>query len=153
MVSKSTFEERFHDLFRRSYQAAYRVLGYRGPAEDAALETLARAWASWDRVEAYAERWVVTVAGNLAIDEVRRRKYQGRLAASSAPTEDDTAGLRLDLQHQLASLPRRQREVAVMRYLADLTEKDVAAALGCSEGTVKRHSRRALLALRRTETP
>src|SRR5918995_697204 len=45
-------------------------------------------------------------------------------------------------------LPGRQRDAVVLRYLADLSEADVAAALGCSVGAVKQHTRRGLAALR-----
>jgi RNA polymerase sigma factor (sigma-70 family) len=54
----------------------------------------------------------------------------------------------LDLVRALASLSRQQRAVVVLRYFADLTETDTAAALGCSVGTVKTHHTRAIAALR-----
>ena len=44
--------------------------------------------------------------------------------------------------------PAVEREVLALRYLADLTEADVAAALGCSVGAVKRHGHRGIAALR-----
>jgi len=55
---------------------------------------------------------------------------------------------RMELVTHLARLPRRQREVVVLRYLADLPEAAVAEALGCSVGTVKRHASRGLGSLR-----
>jgi RNA polymerase sigma factor (sigma-70 family) len=60
---------------------------------------------------------------------------------------------RIDLQRLLAQLPKRQRDVVVLRYLADLSEADVAAELGISIGTVKSHSHRALRSLRTSATP
>jgi DNA-directed RNA polymerase specialized sigma24 family protein len=45
-------------------------------------------------------------------------------------------------------LPRRQREVVALRYLADLGEADTASLLGITIGSVKQHARRALEALR-----
>ncbi len=50
----------------------------------------------------------------------------------------------------LAALPRRQREVLVLRHWLDLSEADIAAALRVSRGSVKTHSSRGLAALRRT---
>jgi RNA polymerase sigma-70 factor (sigma-E family) len=50
----------------------------------------------------------------------------------------------------LAGLPRRQREVLVLRYYADLSEADIAATLGISRGAVKSHSSRGVAALRTT---
>jgi RNA polymerase sigma factor (sigma-70 family) len=52
------------------------------------------------------------------------------------------------LERALALLPRRQRAVVVLRYYADLSEKDVAGALGCAVGTVKIHNARAMARLR-----
>jgi RNA polymerase sigma factor (sigma-70 family) len=66
-------------------------------------------------------------------------------------TEDDRSEERIDLQRSLAQLPRRQREVAVMRFLVDLTESDVAASLQITQGAVKQHTRRALAGLRRLD--
>jgi RNA polymerase sigma factor (sigma-70 family) len=60
------------------------------------------------------------------------------------------SGLRIDLHRALESLSKRQREVLVLRFLADLPEADVARALGCSVGSVKQHASRGLATLRTT---
>jgi RNA polymerase sigma factor (sigma-70 family) len=52
------------------------------------------------------------------------------------------------LYRALDALPRRQRDVVVLRYLADLPEADVAEIIGCSLGTVKSNASRARAALR-----
>ena len=48
----------------------------------------------------------------------------------------------------LRRLPRRQREVVTLRYLADVPEAEVARLLGISAGSVKTHASRGLAALR-----
>jgi RNA polymerase sigma-70 factor (sigma-E family) len=49
----------------------------------------------------------------------------------------------------LGALPRRQREAVVLRYYADLSETETAAAMGISEGAVKSHADRGMAALAR----
>ncbi|SRR6266487_2305938 len=48
----------------------------------------------------------------------------------------------------LRTLPHRQREVVVLRYYADLSEAQIAAAMGITRGAVKSHTSRAMTALR-----
>ena len=146
------FEEAFDDLYARAYSVAYQLLGRRSESEDVAQETLARAFVRWRKVRGYAEAWVVRVAGNLAIDTWRRGRRSGsdvtadaRMPTSPGPTEQ-----RVDLHRALDHLSRRQREVIVLRFLADLPEADVARALGCSVGSVKQHASRGLATLRTT---
>ncbi|MGH9062770.1 MAG: sigma factor-like helix-turn-helix DNA-binding protein [Acidimicrobiales bacterium] len=55
----------------------------------------------------------------------------------------------MDLVRGLQSLSRRQRQVVVLRYLADRPAGEVAEVLGCSSGSVKTHATRGLAALRR----
>jgi RNA polymerase sigma-70 factor (sigma-E family) len=144
------FEEAFEDLYLRAYGVAFQLLGRRSEAEDVAQETLARAFVRWRRIRNYAEAWVVRVAGNLAIDAWRRRQRvdttgEAERQGATAPGPD---GQRVDLHRALEGLSRRQREVIVLRFLADLPESDVARVLGCSVGSVKQHASRGLAALR-----
>lgn len=53
----------------------------------------------------------------------------------------------------IRALPDRQREAVVLRYYADLSEADIAAAMGVSRGAVKTHAFRGLAALRRSLEP
>jgi RNA polymerase sigma-70 factor (sigma-E family) len=148
------FEEAFDDLYVRAYGVAFQLLGRRSEAEDVAQETLARAFVRWRRIRGYAEAWVVRVAGNLAIDAWRRRQRvdttgEAERRGAIAPGPD---GQRVDLHRALDALSRRQREVIVLRFLADLPEADVAQALGCSVGSVKQHASRGLATLRASMT-
>jgi DNA-directed RNA polymerase specialized sigma24 family protein len=140
------FDSEFDALWRRAYGVAYVVLGDRGESEDIAQETLARALVRWKKVSEYAEPWVVRVAGNLAIDRVRQRQRERGVPAPDLPGLD---GQRVDLQRALVALSPKQREVVLLRYVADLPETEVAHELGCSVGTVKTHASRGLAALRK----
>ena len=128
--------------------AVFLCAGDRASAEDLVQSTLVRAYVAWHRVRdetarnAYVRRIMV------------RESYRRSTTPAPAPVEaagpdahravDD----RLDLFPLLAALPRQQRAVVVLRYYEDLSEREIADALGCSPGSVKRHASRALAALR-----
>ena len=61
-----------------------------------------------------------------------RLRMPQRAAVQTPPSEDH-----LEVARALSTLPRRQREVAVLRYLLEMNTAEVAAALGIGEGTVK----------------
>lgn len=148
-----SFDERFADLAALAYRVAFRLLGDRSDAEDVAQEALARACVRWRRVHGHAEPWVVRVASNLALDQLRTRGRRSRMdlpaeAPASGTPAERAAVDRMELARLLEALPRRQREVVVLRYLADRSEADTAQALGTSVGSVKRHAHRGLATLR-----
>lgn len=145
---EGTFEAAYDELFRAGYRVSFRILGSRAEAEDVTQEALTRAYLRWRKIHPYAEAWVSRVAANLAIDAWRRRKPAGVRGVDDGSEPHTGIAERLDLLRLLDALPNRQRQVLVLRYLADQTELATAAALGCSVGSVKRHSHRALNALR-----
>ena len=123
-------------------------------AEDLVQASLERIWSRWDRLgieepRAYAR---TVVAREFATTRRRVRWSRERLRSQTpevpvndfAPTSDEA----VFLLHALARLPRRQREVVVLRYLEDMSVADVAAILSCSEGAVKRSAHDGLRALR-----
>jgi RNA polymerase sigma factor (sigma-70 family) len=68
-----------------------------------------------------------------------------------APTTSPEA--RLDLQQALRALPAGKRAVLVLRYLEDLPEAQVADLLGCSIGTVRSQTHKAITQLRAVLAP
>lgn len=153
MAGDAGFEDAFQELFLVAFHVAHRIVGNRGEAEEVAAETMARALDGWDRVGAMTSRqgWIVRVAANMAVDIVRKRRFivAGSLDRSSRPDDTDA---QLAVREILRRLPRRQRDVLALRYLADLSEAEIAAVLGISAGSVKRHASRALDRLRRNDT-
>lgn len=145
------FDERFGELAAIAHRVAYRILGDRADAEEVAQEALARAFARWRSVAGHAEPWVARVATNLAIGRWRKRRPTLSLVDAHGASVDDASALALErhgLVAALERLPRRQREVVVLRYLADLPEKAVAEQLGTTVGSVKQHAHRAMARLR-----
>lgn len=144
------FEEAFDELFGRAFGLARRLLGDGPAAEDVAAEALARAYAHWPRIEGlpYRDGWVLKVAANLAIDRLRHQAPIVVLTPAPWEKEEDAIALRLALSAALARLPRRQRQAVSLRYLGDLSDNEVATALGISLGSVKTHVHRGLAAIR-----
>lgn len=143
----------FDPVFRRLYplaaSLAYRIVGDRESAEDVAAEACARALARWGQVGrlAHREAWIMRVTSNLALDAIKRKPAPSQLTVVASEV-GDTVGLRLAVVVALRALPRRQREVILLRYLLDLPDRDIADALDIKEGTVRTHARRGLGALR-----
>lgn len=144
------FEAEYLGLFVLAQRAAHRVVGNVDQAEDLAAETLARTLSSWSRVQGYAEPFVIRVATNLALDEIRKRKRRWNLDHLPPPhsPQEDVAP-RLVLVAALGRLSARQRQVLVLRYVVGLNEQEVADVLRIDPGTVKVHVRRGLASLRR----
>jgi len=153
-VTVDRFGDVFDELSAVAHRVAFRLLGDREEAEEVTQEALVRAYLRWRRVAPYAEAWVARVATNLALDQHRRRSRQRRhdvaLALTATAAVDHAAGLvsRLELVEGLRRLPKRQRDVVALRYLADVSEAETARLLGCAPGTVKQHAHRGLAALR-----
>lgn len=144
------FDELFRDLYVPAFLVARRILGDEQESEDAACEALARTAASWRRIRdlPYQRAWVLRVTANVAIDVLRRRRPMVDVVDFDPGVTGANPDDRLALARALARLPRRQREVVVLRYLADLTESQVADQLSISQSSVKEHCRRGLEAMR-----
>ena len=133
-------------------------------AEDLVQECLFKVARRWPRVRKmdHPAAYARTVLVHLALDEGKRRtRRRAELQASAAGLLDeheDDAAVRVlgrveasaDLMQALGELPPRQRVALVLRYFEDLSEADVAEAMGCSVGTVKSTTSRALERLRGT---
>ena len=154
---QASFEAAFEGLFLRCCRLAHRLIGDAAVAEEVAAEAMTRAYAHWPKIAGldYRDAWVLRVVTNLAIDRARRHRWSlvqlGRHgeAATVASGEEVTA-LRITLVAALSKLPRRQRQIVVLRHLSGLSEAEVAKATGLSLGTVKTHLRRGLDSLRKT---
>jgi len=135
---------------------AYALTGDAGHAEDLAQTAFARAYASWGRVrragdpDAYVRKIVINEHRNLfrkrRVAEELRADLTDAAGGSGQPGPQDGGAL-LDALDRLGP---RQRAVIVLRYWLDLSETETAAALGCSVGTVKSQTSRALATLRKT---
>jgi RNA polymerase sigma-70 factor (sigma-E family) len=126
-------------------------------AADLLQDALERTLMSWDRVVrkddpvAYVRRAIV----NRHVSVWRRQRRESLVADTPDTPYDPRSAERAfdaDLWAALATLPTRQRAVLVLRYYEDLSEADTATAMGCSVGTVKSQTFRALAKLRDRST-
>jgi RNA polymerase sigma-70 factor (sigma-E family) len=141
-------------------RSAYLLTGDRDDSEDLLQITLVRTARRWDVARESPHAYAHRVLVNLLHDRQRnlsRRVTQQRLddfddrlrpVADGAQARVD----RMTIISAVRRLPARQREVVVLRFFADLSVSETAAAIGASEGTVKTHTSRALTALREALT-
>ena len=130
------------ESYPRLVGAVSLVAGDLATAEDAVQEAIVRAWERSDRGDHIEDLdgWVAAVAMNLSRSRLRHlrveRRARPRLVA--AATTDGPSPDAVDVRHALSTLPRRQREAAVLRFYLDRTTEEIASAMGTSHGTVKR---------------
>lgn len=128
--------------------------GHTHEAKDLVQSSLERIWSRWGRLTIAEPRAYARTVVAREFATVRRRlrwKLEWLQAeAPDLPTDDRTASSdqALDLLPALSRLPRRQREVVVLRYLEDMSVTEVASILSCSAGTVKRSAHDGLRGLR-----
>ena len=152
---RSTDEEVF-DAFVRArmpelLRFGHMLTGNPDAAADLVQDALERTLNAWHRVrnrddpEGYVRRTMVN--RNVSIWRRRRREY----LVDAVPDDtryDDPQLPDQELNAALAALPRKQRAVLVLRFAEDLSERQVADMLGCSVGTVKSQTFKALAKLR-----
>jgi len=160
--------------YLRLYHLAYLKTNNVQDAEDVASETFVRALANLSRLrlkddEASLYPWLHKIAMNLIVDGHRRRPPSGVVSLdapliadirtlletedfSQGPTPHDIAE-RHEVQQlvraAIAALPEDQGDVLVLKYLGDLSLKEIAPLLGRSEAAAKSLLHRAVLSLRR----
>jgi RNA polymerase sigma-70 factor (sigma-E family) len=141
---------RFDELFHRHYVAMVRLAdlltGSNVAADDIVQDAFVAVHRAWDRINdplAYLRTCVVTGCRSW---QRRRRREATRLSKGA---ESETMSMEThELLDAVSQLPWGQRSALVLRYYGDLSEAEIAAAMGCRAGTVKSHLHRGLAALR-----
>ena len=138
---------------RRLHACAVQMLGDRGEAEDAVQETLLRAYRAIDRFDGRAElsTWLYRICINVSLNTLRRRKRgtvdvdDPRVPEPAADPHQGQTDPRGALQSQqlyrrlaeaLDQLSPSLRATVVLVLIEGVPQKDAAATLGCSEGTI-----------------
>jgi RNA polymerase sigma-70 factor (sigma-E family) len=146
-------------LYSAHYRTLVRAAGLLvrdvGTAEDVVQEAYVGLYRRWDRIRdpdaaaGYLRQAVINGARSV----LRRRGTADRKAfvlgvLHDVPDPATDVVARRAVLDALAGLPERQREVLVLRYYADLSEAEIATALGISTGAVKSYAHRGVQALR-----
>ena len=134
------------------YNLAYRMLGERGEAEDAAQETFLRAYAHLSRYDSDRpfRTWLLSIASNHCIDRLRKRRLTWlsleeplppHPALNSHEAEPEDAVISNErgalIQEMLAELPPDYRAAVVLRYWYDMSYMEIADVLETTESAVK----------------
>jgi RNA polymerase sigma-70 factor (sigma-E family) len=141
------------------WRTAWALTGDSGRADDLVQTALMKVWPRWQTVaaggdpEPYVRRVIYTTYVSWWHRRWRAEAPVAEVPEQAATSNDtSTAMLRHDLLVAMSGLSRGQRAALVCRYFDDLSEAQTAAVLGCSVGTVKSQTSRALAVLRTTFT-
>ena len=160
--SRQEFDQFVGDSVDGLLRTAYLIAWDFAAAEDLVQECLLRVARQWPRVRAmaYPTAYARQILVHLALDDGRRRTRHrdelGHAVAYPVEEHEDDGAVRLlggvesstDLTKALGELAPRQRVTLMLRYFDDLSEAQVAEVMGCSVGTVKSTTSRALQRLR-----
>lgn len=142
----------FGAFYREAWERVYRplavILRDHDLAREAVDEAMVRALQKWSKVCTYVNPvgWVYRVALNYARNRLRVRWRE--LPWGSVEPSWELRTPHPELMEAILGLPRRQREVVVLRFLFDWSVREVGTALGIPEGTVKSRLHRAVAQLR-----
>lgn len=144
-----------HELLR----LALMLSGQPEPAEDLVQTVLVKAYRRWDVVAA-AERPIAYVRTMLVREHIswRRRMASreiiGAVPDVKAPSNPmDEVDARVEMWSLMATLPRMQRTVLVLRYYEDMSDKQIAEIMGCADGSVRSNASRGIQNLKTRMDP
>jgi RNA polymerase sigma-70 factor (ECF subfamily) len=147
------------ESYPQSVRTAYLILGNRLDAEDAVQEAFLRAWKFRDSLSQGSsfKPWLYRVVVNTCNSKLRQEIPHRDLRSSDDDFDEVSVrndiptriALSNDVRSALKDLPVDLRVVVVLRYYADLSEREIAIAIGRKQGTVKSrlHEARRRLAL------
>ena len=152
VIATTDFDSFYAASVRRTVAVAYALTGSWADAEDLAQDAYsaaARGWAHVGRLDDPAA-WVRRAVINRSRSRWRRLGREVRALtrlAGRGPQTEETTLADPAFWSAVSELPSRQREVVALYYVDDLPMAEIAARLGCAEGTVKVHLSRARAAL------
>ncbi|HTJ36854.1 MAG TPA: SigE family RNA polymerase sigma factor [Dactylosporangium sp.] len=157
MTDEQSYREYVAGNLDRLRRTAFLLCGDWHTADDLTSTVLVKLYRHWKRAQQFEnlDAYVRRMLLRAWLDERRRQWHRRETStdvlpdpvATDATSASDT-DRRLSVLSLLGALPPRRRAVLVLRYFCDLSVEEVAEAMGCSEGTVKSQTARALESLR-----
>ena len=139
----------FEHLYQAEYPAmvrlARRLVDTNERAEEIVQDAFAKVYDRWDRLD-QPGGYLRTAVVNGARSELRKREVRRRVGLE--PRRGDDPGERDYLLDALDALPVKRKTALVLRYYADLPEREIAEIMGVRPGTVKSLLSRGLAELR-----
>ncbi len=153
MVDRANYYEFVAARSDRLLRTAFMLTRDWAHAEDLLQEAMAKAWFAWGRVSGDPEAYVRKIIITTYITWWRRRRWKAEVPTGEIPDEVSADEMRWSDERDavwraLGRLPAGQRAVIVLRFYEDLTEIKTAEVMGCSVGTVKSQTAKALAKLR-----
>jgi RNA polymerase sigma-70 factor (sigma-E family) len=143
-------------LFSRDYESLHRIayvfVANSGVAEEIVMEAFVKVFSGWHRFRSVEHKsaYLRQVVINLCRAKLRRQTIERRVNEAAhrgltrtPSSEGEVSDMHLDLWNAIRLLPHRQKAAVVLRYLADMSEREIAEVLDCSVGTVKSQLSRA----------
>ncbi|MEI7529548.1 MAG: sigma-70 family RNA polymerase sigma factor [Elusimicrobiota bacterium] len=143
----------FEELYDKYFSRVYNYIRYRVIAPDMAddivslvFEKVLDKYAAFDPAKANIEVWLFTIARNTLMDHYRRAKIRGCLSISdmeetiqspeSVEKEVETKDLGERVLKAVARLSDKEREIIVLKFTMDMTNRDIAETMGLSESNI-----------------
>lgn len=154
-------EELYEKYHKDVYRFAYFFTNRKQDAEDITQETFIKVLKNLNQLKNHSKEktWIISIVRNTAVDHIRRQRliqflpqsivkeheFSTKLTSSHFLIVEET---RKELKDALLKLQPNYRTVVILRALNELSVKETAEALGCSEGKVRVDFHRALNVLK-----
>ncbi|WP_456277036.1 RNA polymerase sigma factor SigW [Bacillus sp. AK128] len=166
---QSAFGEIVEIYKDKVFQICYRMIGNSHEAEDLAQEAFIRAYVNIDsyHIDKKFSTWLYRIATNLSIDRIRKKKpdafldaevtgtdgltMYSQIAADVSTPEEEVESLELQqtVQKEISKLPDKYRAVIVLKYIEELSLKEISDILDLPISTIKTRMHRGREALRK----
>ena len=146
VIAPASFDDLYRDEYEPMVRLARGLVDAPEIAEEIVQDAFARVYERWSRLD-HPGGYLRTAVVNGARSELRKREVRRRIGLRPfIPPQSEDRDYLLDALHQLSP---RQKTALVLRFYADMTEREIAQAMGVRPGTVKSATSRGLAELRK----